>query len=274
MAIDPLPTPPSRQDAANFSDRADAFLGALPLFGAQANDQATASNAAAAQAVQAATTAVNAPGTSATSTTSLAIGTGAKALAIQTNKSLVPGMFVTIARTSDPNSWMVGQVTGYTASSGALQVTVTLTNGAGTYTDWTVSLGPPVFFAVATVAQLLAGASSAVAVTPAALIAAAAPVALVDAATITPDLATGINFTVTLGGNRILANPANAQPGASGVVIVSQDGTGSRALAYGSAWKFPGGAPVLSNTAAAIDVISYFVVSPTLILCTLVRAFR
>lgn len=37
MAITALPTPPSRQDPTNFNDRADAFLGALPTFQAEAN---------------------------------------------------------------------------------------------------------------------------------------------------------------------------------------------------------------------------------------------
>lgn len=37
MPISALPTPPSRQDPTNFNDRADAFLGALPLFQSEAN---------------------------------------------------------------------------------------------------------------------------------------------------------------------------------------------------------------------------------------------
>lgn len=37
MTISLLPTPPSRQDPANFALRADAFLGQLPLFGEEAN---------------------------------------------------------------------------------------------------------------------------------------------------------------------------------------------------------------------------------------------
>lgn len=35
--ISTLPTPPSRQDPANFADEADAFLGALPTFQSEAN---------------------------------------------------------------------------------------------------------------------------------------------------------------------------------------------------------------------------------------------
>ncbi|MCA3567012.1 MAG: hypothetical protein IOD07_06690, partial [Bradyrhizobium sp.] len=37
MPITALPTPPTRDDAANFSARADAFLSALPTFAVQAN---------------------------------------------------------------------------------------------------------------------------------------------------------------------------------------------------------------------------------------------
>lgn len=37
MAITALPTPPSRSDPTNFAARADAFLGALPTFGTEAN---------------------------------------------------------------------------------------------------------------------------------------------------------------------------------------------------------------------------------------------
>lgn len=44
MAITPLPTPPSRSDPANFADRGDAFLGALPTFVTEANALATAVN--------------------------------------------------------------------------------------------------------------------------------------------------------------------------------------------------------------------------------------
>lgn len=59
MAITPLPTPPSRDDPANFAARGDAFLGALPDFASEANALAvdvnddalsSASNAASASA--------------------------------------------------------------------------------------------------------------------------------------------------------------------------------------------------------------------------------
>jgi hypothetical protein len=96
-------------------------------------------------------------------------------------------------------------------------------------------------------------------------------VALTDGATITPDFALGNNFSVTLGGNRTLANPTNLTAGQSGVIVITQDGTGSRTLAYGSNWKFPGGtAPTLTTTAAAVDVLAYYVESASRITARLV----
>ena len=88
--------------------------------------------------------------------------------------------------------------------------------------------------------------------------------ALTDGATITPDFALGNNYSVTLAGNRTLANPTNLTAGQSGVILVSQDSTGSRTLAFGSYWKFAGGtAPTLTTTASAVDVIAFFVDSST-----------
>ena len=88
--------------------------------------------------------------------------------------------------------------------------------------------------------------------------------ALTDGSTITPDFAVANNFSVTLGGNRTLANPSNLVAGQSGSIFITQDGTGSRTLAYGSYWDFAGGtAPTLSTTAAAVDRIDYIVRSST-----------
>jgi hypothetical protein len=89
-------------------------------------------------------------------------------------------------------------------------------------------------------------------------------VALTDGVTITPDFAAANNFSLTIGGNRTLANPTNLTAGQSGTIIVTQDGTGSRTLAYGSYYKFAGGtAPVLTTTANAVDLLAYFVISST-----------
>ena len=95
--------------------------------------------------------------------------------------------------------------------------------------------------------------------------------ALTDGATITPNFNNANNFSVTLGGNRTLANPTNLTAGQSGVIVITQDGTGSRTLAYGSYFKFPGGtAPTLTTTASAVDVLAYYVESATRITARLV----
>ena len=95
------------------------------------------------------------------------------------------------------------------------------------------------------------------------------PVALTDGATIAVDLSLGNNFTVTLAGNRTLGAPTNVTAGQSGVIVVTQDSTGSRTLAYNSVYKFAGGtAPTLTTTASAVDVLAYYVESSTRITVT------
>jgi len=95
--------------------------------------------------------------------------------------------------------------------------------------------------------------------------------ALTDGATITADFAVANNFSVTLGGNRTLANPSNQTAGQSGCIWITQDGTGSRTLAYGSQWDFTGGtAPTLSTAAASVDCLVYAVQSSTKITATLI----
>ena len=94
---------------------------------------------------------------------------------------------------------------------------------------------------------------------------------LTDGATITPDFALANNFSVTLGGNRTLANPTNLTAGQSGCIWITQDGTGSRTLAYGADWEFTGGtAPTLTTTAGAVDCLVYAVQSSTKITATLI----
>jgi len=95
--------------------------------------------------------------------------------------------------------------------------------------------------------------------------------ALTDGATITPDFAAGNNFSVTLGGNRTLANPTNLTAGQSGAIVITQDATGGRTLAFGGNWKFPGGtAPTLTTAASSVDVIAYYVESSSRITARLV----
>lgn len=96
--------------------------------------------------------------------------------------------------------------------------------------------------------------------------------ALTDGATITPDFAAANNFSLTIGGSRTLANPTNQTAGQSGAIVITQDGTGGRTLAYGSNFKFAGGtAPTLTTTASAVDVLVYYVESASRITATMLN---
>lgn len=82
---------------------------------------------------------------------------------------------------------------------------------------------------------------------------------LTDGANISWDLESNQVCSVTLEGNRTLDNPTNMVDGATYILIVKQDGTGSRTLAYGTAYKWEGGtAPTLTTTATTgIDILTF-----------------
>ncbi len=175
MAIPALPAAPSRADPANFADKADAWVAALPDWTVavnvtagqvqtNANNAASASSTAvaaigsasiqagiaqssanaaamsASEAASSAASAVNAPGTSASSSTSLTIGTGSKSLTIETGKQFTIGQTVVIAYTSNPANYMVGQITAFTSGSGSMTVNVTSIGGSGTFAAWSVAI--------------------------------------------------------------------------------------------------------------------------------------
>lgn len=85
-------------------------------------------------------------------------------------------------------------------------------------------------------------------------------VALTDAATVASDFALSNNFSLTIAGNRTLGTPSNLVAGQSGIITITQDATGTRTLAYTTAWKFSNGSiPALSTAANAIDQLAYYV---------------
>lgn len=89
--------------------------------------------------------------------------------------------------------------------------------------------------------------------------------------TVTLDLSTGNNFGGTLTGNITLANPSNAVSGQSGAIRFTQDGTGSRTIAFGTNWKFQGGVkPTLSTGAAAVDILTYYAKDATTVVGNMV----
>ena len=92
--------------------------------------------------------------------------------------------------------------------------------------------------------------------------------ALSDGANIAVDLALNNHFSVTLAGNRALSNPTNIVAGTSGSFFITQDGTGSRTLSYGSYYDFAtGAAPTLTTTASKVDRIDYIARTTTSLHC-------
>ena len=81
---------------------------------------------------------------------------------------------------------------------------------------------------------------------------------LSDGANISWDLNANQVAKVTLGGNRTLDNPTNQKAGSTYILRIIQDATGSRTLAFGSAYDFPGGtAPTLTAAANAVDLLTF-----------------
>ena len=94
------------------------------------------------------------------------------------------------------------------------------------------------------------------------------PVPLTDG-TVAVDLSLGNNFTLTLAEDSTLSAPSNATAGQSGVIVVTQDGTGNRTLGYNTAYKFAGGTvPTVTATANAVSVLAYYVESSSRITMT------
>lgn len=83
--------------------------------------------------------------------------------------------------------------------------------------------------------------------------------ALTDGTTITWDASSIQLATLTINGNRTLANPTNLSA-KTYALIVTQGSGGNHTLAYGSAFLWAGGsgsAFVLSTTSGAIDVVTW-----------------
>jgi len=123
-----LPDPPSRDDPNSFSDRADAFLAALPAWTDAAN--------ALEQSLQLVAT-------TGTSTTSLTIGTGSKTLTTQLGKAWAVGSFVYVVLAASVANMMIGQVTAYNSVTGSLAVSVVTASGSGTIASWVIGLSAP-----------------------------------------------------------------------------------------------------------------------------------
>ena len=92
-------------------------------------------------AADAATAASQGASLLATSATSTLVGTGAKSFTTQSGKQFQAGMWLLVVRTAAPTTWMLGQVTSYSGTS--LVMSISSTNGSGTYTDWSIGVSGP-----------------------------------------------------------------------------------------------------------------------------------
>lgn len=72
------------------------------------------------------------------------------------------------------------------------------------------------------------------------------------------NLNTSQTATVTLDADSILAAPSNQQAGATYILIVKQDGTGSHTLSFDSTYKFSFSVePTITTSPNAIDVFTF-----------------
>ena len=82
---------------------------------------------------------------------------------------------------------------------------------------------------------------------------------LTDAATVNWNMDSGASAQVTLAGNRTMAAPTNLRAGGTYLLLIIQDGTGSRTITWNAVFKWAGGtAPVLSTAASSKDIISFW----------------
>ena len=174
-------------------------------------------------------------------------------LAMGANK--ITGLATPTNDTDASTKAYVDSVAGIPADGDYGSITVSSTGTVWTIDADTVTFAMVASAAKASAANVRASAAS-VLVTPDSIESAAAPVALSDASTVAVDWDSGINFTVTLAGNRTLGFPTNVQPGTWRRLQVTQDGTGSRTLVFTETGYYTaaGDAPTLSTGAADVDV--------------------
>jgi hypothetical protein len=102
------------------------------------------------------------------------------------------------------------------------------------------------------------------------------PVVLTHGVNVAIDASAGNVFTLTLSGATAqLDDPSNLVAGQTFMVVVTQDGTGARALTFGAKYSFGiAGTPVFTTSALNIvDLVSCYVVSTTKIIATVLRGF-
>ena len=104
------------------------------------------------------------------------------------------------------------------------------------------------------------GTSTTKGITPDALFDAAAPQTLTSSSNATAvNMASGINFNLTLDEDSEISNPTNAKPGQSGRIRVTDDGTGGWDLTFAANWTFIGSDPAITTAADEVHFFAYYV---------------
>lgn len=82
---------------------------------------------------------------------------------------------------------------------------------------------------------------------------------LVDGATISFDASVAFAFSLTIAGNRTLSSPSGLVAGSIYILFLTQGGSGSNTLTYGSLFRFPtaGTLPTLSTDVGAMDALIF-----------------
>ena len=144
---------------------------------------------------------------------------------------------ITIAATGTTDVEVVRDTIG-TALVGGTGMTVTVNDGADTITLATTITQYTDALAIATRRRV---------------------VALTDGATITPNCDTTDIGKVTLGGNRLIANPSGTPVAGQHLILrLKQDTTGTRVPTWGSNYRFAGGtAPTLTTTVSKTDYLGF-----------------
>lgn len=191
-----------------------------------------------------------------TSTTSISIGTGSKSFTASTGRGWSVGQFLIAASAATPTAYMVGQITAYNSSTGALTISVASasdTGGSGSYADWNLNVsgktGPT--------ATLSGNASAGINTLMGPNIASA----------------TTMDIWTATQGNEMIVTGTTATTGFS---AAPQAGA-SRVLIANAAWPITHGANLLlpgsaSYTCAAGDIITVHAITTTQFRCEITKA--
>ena len=92
-------------------------------------------------------------------------------------------------------------------------------------------------------------------------------------ATVDPDLSLGLNFLLSLPGNRTLANPVHMRVGQSGSIWLTRSAA-SATLSFDTNWKPAGNTFSISTATTDADLITFFVVAQNAIVFNVLNGFK